>query len=71
MIITLDNLASRYNCLPSEALAKATTLDLHVLDVSARWDRHKQGHEPEAKAAPNLSQDQLLKLLNKAKEKNA
>jgi len=39
MILTLDNLAHRYMCLPSEALSRATTLDLYVLDVSAKWTK--------------------------------
>ena len=42
MIVTLDNLANRYNCLPSEALARADTFDLYVLDVSARYARYRQ-----------------------------
>ena len=53
MILTLDNLAHRYNCLPSEALSRATTFDLYVLDVSAKWSRHQndvaEGKKPKAK----------------------
>jgi len=42
MLVTIDNLASRYHCLPSEALARATTFDLRVLDVGARWSNYKE-----------------------------
>ena len=42
MLLTLDNLANRYNCLPSQALANGTTFDLHVLDVSAKWSKRQQ-----------------------------
>lgn len=42
MMLTLDNLATRYHCLPSEALSRASTFDLYVLDVSAKWARHQQ-----------------------------
>jgi hypothetical protein len=42
MILTLDNLASRYHVLPSEALARGTTFDLHVMDLSARYVRYQQ-----------------------------
>lgn len=41
MILTLDNLAHRYMCLPSEALARASTFDLYVLDVSTKWENHR------------------------------
>ena len=59
MILTLDNLAHRYMCLPSEALSRATTLDLYVLDVSAKWARHRndvaEGRTPEG-SLPNVEQ---------------
>jgi hypothetical protein len=41
MILTLDNLASRYHCLPSEVLGRGTTFDLFVLDVGAAWSNKK------------------------------
>ena len=53
MLLTLDNLANRYNCLPSQALANGTTFDLHVLDVSAKWSKRQDeianGKAPSAK----------------------
>jgi len=42
LIITLNNLAKEYGLLPSEALSRATTFDLYVLDVSTRWLSHRQ-----------------------------
>ena len=33
----MDNLAHRYGCLPSYVLSNATTFDLYVLDVGAKW----------------------------------
>jgi hypothetical protein len=42
MILTLDRLAERYHCLPSEALARATTFDLHVMDTTSRHQRYQQ-----------------------------
>lgn len=33
----MDNLAHRYGCLPSFVLSNATTFDLYVLDVGAKW----------------------------------
>jgi hypothetical protein len=42
MILTLDRLAERYHCLPSEALARGTTFDLHVMDTTSRHQRYQQ-----------------------------
>lgn len=41
-MITLDNMADRYGILPSEALARANTMDLAVLDVSAKFSAYQQ-----------------------------
>lgn len=74
MLITLDNLAHRYNCLPSEALARCTTFDLKVLDVSTKWHNYKNEQEnnrlnPESKLKSSKvhSQDELLQILKQVK----
>jgi hypothetical protein len=68
MLITLDNLAHRYQCLPSEALSRATTFDLYVLDVSTKWLRYQQdkadGRNPTAKQP---SQEEMLTMLKRAR----
>lgn len=74
MYLTLDNLAHRYNCLPSEALTRATTLDLYVLDVSARWSKYQQekaehGNEY-VKPAPKLSVEEMKAMIARTKERN-
>ena len=72
MILTLDNLASRYHCLPSEALARADTLDLYVLDIGAKWSNHqyeKANGKETAKPLPNLSQEEMLLMVARAKGK--
>ena len=64
MMLTLDNLASRYHCLPSEALARSSTFDLVVLDISAKWARHQQdvaeGRTPSGKLP---SQDEMKAMI--------
>ncbi len=42
MMITLDQLAHRYQCLPSQALAECTTFDLKVLQLANAWQHHQQ-----------------------------
>ena len=72
MALTLDNLAHRYSCLPSEALARGNTLDLYVLDVSAKWSKYqndKAEGKSSAKTTPNLSQAEMEAMIKRVKER--
>lgn len=76
MLLTLDNLAHRYNCLPSEALSRATTLDLHVLDISAKWSKKQydesQNNNKDGSSAtitPKLSVDEMQAMIARVKER--
>lgn len=73
MMITLDNLAMRYHCLPSEAMSRATTFDLRVLDVSAKWSKYQndlaEGKVPLEKKY-NLTQEKMLEALKRVREQN-
>jgi hypothetical protein len=75
MVITLDNLAHRYQCLPSEALAKASTFDLYVMDVSNKWSNYQNARAEAQRtgkpmAPPRLSEDRLQAMLDSVKEKH-
>jgi hypothetical protein len=73
MLLTVHNLAERYGLLPSEAMARASTFDLHILDLSARYERYK--HEQSERksgappAPPNLSVDEMKEIIRKTKER--
>ena len=70
MILSLDNLATRYHLLPSEALERATTFDLYVLDTGARWVRHQQDLA-DGKTSSNTSKfsvKQMQDMMKRAKE---
>lgn len=68
LAITLDNLAHRYNCLPSYALDNASTLDLYVLDVSSRWSRYQNERaNGETSSASRPSEAEMLKMIERAK----
>lgn len=41
-MLMLDSLAHRYGCLPSEVIARATTLDLFVIDAAISYDNYQQ-----------------------------
>jgi hypothetical protein len=67
MMLSLDNLAHRYGILPTEALMRGSTLDLRVLDVSARWQQHQQRGDTLPRAT-TLNQQDMLNMLKKAQE---
>lgn len=68
MFLSLDNLANRYGLLPSEVLSRATTLDLYVLDLSAKYQRYRdekaQGLNPPTRKP---SQEELKAMLTRVK----
>lgn len=68
LAITLDNLAHRYNCLPSYALSNANTIDLYVLDVSSRWNRYQtERANGEVSSTSRPDEAEMLKMLERAK----
>jgi hypothetical protein len=74
MVIALHNLARNYKLLPSEALERATTFDLYVLDVYNRRQNYEQEleeakHRGSAPPPKKLSQEELLAMFNRVKER--
>ncbi len=71
MMITLDHLAHRYQCLPSEALSRGNTLDLKVLHLSSAWQRHQheEAENPGSSKRKNLSTDQLQAMVDAVRNK--
>lgn len=68
MLITLHTLAQTYNLLPSEALARATTFDLYVLDNYSRFIKYQEEKGKGGPApAPRLSQEQMKAMIAQAK----
>jgi hypothetical protein len=69
MTLTVHNLAKEYGMLPSQALANATTFDLHVLDMSSRWIKYQQEqqeakqHNNLAPKRPNLTVEQMKDMI--------
>jgi hypothetical protein len=72
MIMILDELSLRYGLLPSETMNRATTFDLAIMDLAQSYKNHLM-EESNAKASgrqpvPELSQEQLLAIMNKDKK---
>lgn len=72
MILTLHNLAETYKMLPSEALTKATTFDLYVLDCHLKHIRHMeaQANGTEVpKPVKKLTQEEMQQMLDRVKNR--
>jgi hypothetical protein len=64
-MLMLDSMCNRYHCLPSEALVRATTIDLYILSQTLGYYHRKKN--PDNAGSPEYSQEQLLDILNKTK----
>ena len=73
MLLTLHNLAKTYKMLPSEALARATTFDLYILDTFHRYSKYQEERQKgnhtmaQGMKKPALSIDQLKAMNERAK----
>jgi len=70
-VITIDSIAHRYGCLPSEVMQRATTWDLYVADIAAQ---HENWQYEKAKggsgSAPVPEPDQLQAMLDQVRKKS-
>lgn len=64
-MLTIDNMAHRYGLLPTEVLSRASTLDITIMDLSAKWEKFKST----PKSTPNLSQEQMLEMIQQVKKR--
>jgi hypothetical protein len=75
MVLTLHNLAETYKMLPSEALDRASTFDLYVLDCHTRYVKYQQEREQaKSQGLPppkQLSQDQMKAMIERVRSKQA
>ena len=75
MLLTLHNLAKTYKMLPSEALGRATTFDLYILDTFHRYSKYQERQEmikqgklkPEVIRPRGFSPQQLKEMAEAAK----
>jgi len=70
--VMLDAMAERYNYLPSEVLARATTLDIQIFDIA---NKHKtlaqeRAKDPNYKPVPKMRQEDLAAMLARVRAKD-
>lgn len=68
-ILQIDGLGKRYGLLPNEVLSRGNTFDMYIMDCALTFEQyhHKKAMNNGRDPVPELSQDQLLTLLNKTK----
>ena len=62
-MITIDSIAHRYGCLPSEVMQRATTWDLYVADIAAQhenWQYNKAQGIKEPAQVPTTEELQAM-----------
>jgi hypothetical protein len=70
-MITIGQMAQKYNMLPSQVELHATTYDFMITDVLAAYERYQQAKSKGGTLDPKmyqLSQEQLLAIKNKGKK---
>lgn len=61
LILTLDRLGQRYGLLPSEAINRANTFDLVIMDVAMTLERHANDSSQEG-YVPDVPVEELMKI---------
>lgn len=69
MRLTIGNIAEKYHYLPSIVLREADTFDLHIADLSNRYENYKQELRDGKVKPKELSQQEMLNMIKKVKTK--
>ena len=69
MMLNIGHIAKTYGVLPSHVLDNATTYDLMIADVMSTWEDHQYKKVSGKPVTPKLSNEQLLTIFNKGKQK--
>jgi hypothetical protein len=69
MIVTIDAMAKRYGYLPSDIMNRASTFDMVVMDAAISYESYleQQHRQTSSGQAPDVPEEELLKILEKAK----
>jgi hypothetical protein len=69
-MITIGTLAKSYGKLPHQIREDASIYDLMVTNVLVSWENRKIDELTGNKKVPDMSQDEMMAILKKAKEGN-
>lgn len=73
-MLMLDSVAQRYGILPSKLLVEGSSLDIVIADAAQTYINQKQEEAqarqngvPYVKPAPQLSEEEMMAMINKVK----
>lgn len=69
-MINIGMIAKQYGQLPSTVRENGTIYDLMIYDVMMSWEQYQQERAQGNNSAPNVSQDQMLAMMEKVKAKD-
>ena len=69
-ILQVDGLGKRYGMLPSEVLIRGNTFDLYIMDAALTFENYhnKKAANNGKPPIPDYTEEELMVLLNKAKQ---
>lgn len=67
--LTLDVISKRYGILPTEQLARGSTIDVFVANLGMQYENWLSKKHDKGQSAPEKSQDELQGMLDRAKNK--
>ena len=69
-MINIGMIAKQYGQLPSTVREYGTTYDLMIYDVMMSWDQYQQEKAEGKTPVPHLSQEQMLAMMEKVRNKD-
>jgi hypothetical protein len=67
MILAIDTLGERYGLLPSEVLARGSTLDMYIMDVALSYHDYKNKKANGKLSTQDYEQTDLQSMLERAR----
>jgi len=68
-MINIGMIAKHYGQLPSTVREFGTTYDLMIYDVMMSWEQYQQERAEGKTQTPNLTQEEMLKMVERTKNK--
>lgn len=70
MILTVDNLATRYHKTPTEIVETGTSFDMYVIDTATKWAKYQRelSENKTTMGEKTFSNEELVEIFNKTKK---
>lgn len=71
--LTVDFVAKRYGCLPSQVLRSGDSIDIKIAAFAVAYENYlvkKEKNKAEGKVTPELSVDEMQAMIQRVRKKN-